>query len=224
MVSKPLACDQPAPSGSVRWQGPNACHGRARRRRPDLSLVATGRPAIGVRFGLVARRPGAPGASLGIVGHYAAADADSGVPAGGRLRCAARARRDARGRPNGCDTWYRYRLVTWRSDETSFLLEPDNPDAWGSHFESAGFVRSPATTLRAAMTSRHCARRRDGRAARRRRLPDSHFDRSRIDADLHALWAAACDAFACNLLYTPVTEEEFRSSTPRPSARCRHRW
>jgi GNAT superfamily N-acetyltransferase len=186
----------------------------ARRLCPDLSLAATGpsgdRACASIWWRDV---PALPGHRVGVVGHYAAADVESGAAL---LASACDALR-AQGAtlavgPMDANTWHRYRLVTWRAKDPPFLLEPDNPDSWGGHFERAGF--SPLAGYHSACCDDLAALPLD--AATAERLEGDGFrirtlDRSRMDTDLHLLWAAAGDAFSGNFLYTPVAEAEFRS-------------
>ncbi len=85
--------------------------------------------------------PGIPGQRVGIIGHYAARDADAAT----RLlqfACAELARQGcslAVGPMDG-STNQRYRLLTERGTEPPFFLEPDNPDDWPAHFTSSGFA------------------------------------------------------------------------------------
>jgi GNAT superfamily N-acetyltransferase len=193
----------------------------ARRQHPDLSLVAVDgsgdRACASVWWRDV---PAHPEHRVGVAGHFAAVDAKAGAQV---LTAACDVLRlhgaTLAVGPMDANTWHRYRLVTWRSEDPPFLLEPDNPDSWPGYFELAGF---------AALAGYHSACCDDIAglpidAATAVRLTGEGFlirtlDASRIDAELHALWAAACDAFAGNLLYTPVAEEEFRHIYAKPIA------
>jgi GNAT superfamily N-acetyltransferase len=214
MKIETFACDE---SGAERictvTGGERLTPAEARRHRPDLSLVAVDesgdRACASVWWRDV---PALLDHRVGVAGHFAAANAESGAQV---LAAACDALR-ARGAtlavgPMDANTWHRYRLVTWRSEDPPFLLEPDNPDAWGGYFELAGFA------ARAGYHSACCddIAALPSDAATAVRLASEGFrirtlDASRLDAELHALWAAACDAFAGNFLYTPIAEEEFR--------------
>jgi GNAT superfamily N-acetyltransferase len=193
----------------------------ARRQRPDLSLVAVDGSADRACASVWWRDvPALPEHRVGVAGHFAAADAKAGAQV---LTAACDVLRShgatlAVG-PMDANTWHHYRLVTWRSEDPPFLLEPDNPDSWPGYFELAGF---------AALAGYHSAACDDiGElpidAATAVRLAGEGFlmrtlDASRIDAELHALWVAACDAFAGNFLYAPIAEEEFRHIYAKPIA------
>jgi ribosomal protein S18 acetylase RimI-like enzyme len=185
----------------------------ARGQRPDLSLVAVDQSGDRACASVWWRDvPALKGYRVGVTGHYAATDAAAGAKV---LTSACDALR-AQGAtlavgPIDANTWHRYRLVTWRSADPPFLLEPDNPASWGSHFEEAGFA--PLAGYHSACCDDLAALPADAATAARLEndgLVMRMLDPSRIDAELHALWAAACDAFAGNFLYTPVAEEEFR--------------
>jgi len=185
----------------------------ARRQQPDLSLVAVGRPGDRACASVWWRAvPALPGWRVGVVGHYAAADEESGAQVLGSACDLLRARgATVAVGPMDANTWHRYRLVTWRSEDPPFLLEPDNPDGWGGHFERAGFA--PLAGYHSACCDELAALTPDAATAERLAIDGftmRTLDPSRIDAELHALWLAACDAFAGNFLYTPVPEEEFR--------------
>src|ERR1700677_660183 len=73
--------------------------------------------------------------TLGVIGHFAAADSASGVELL-RHSCAQLAAKSctlAVGPMDG-NTWRRYRFVTDRGNEPPFFLEPDNPDEWPRYF------------------------------------------------------------------------------------------
>jgi hypothetical protein len=82
-----------------------------------------------------------PGHSLGLIGHYAASDENSGR----QILCHACQQLAARGctmavGPMDGNTWRRYRFITERGAEPAFFLEPDNLDDWPLHFTAQGFV------------------------------------------------------------------------------------
>src|SRR5438874_698109 len=80
------------------------------------------------------------GQRVGIIGHYAAYDADAAMHML-HLACKELARQGctlAVGPMDG-STNRRYRLVTERGTEPPFFLEPDNADDWPDHFTSSGF-------------------------------------------------------------------------------------
>ncbi|MDQ3030739.1 MAG: GNAT family N-acetyltransferase [Actinomycetota bacterium] len=192
---QPLAADvrrkhAPATHYAVRREGGLA--GRC-------SIWAEGTPAIN-------------GEPVGVVGHYAAVDAEAGTRL---LRHATQQLRErglslAVGPMDG-NTWRRYRLVTRRGDEPPFFLEPVNPDDWPDHFMAAGFQplaryfsrlnndlavvdpRVPAALARLAD---------DGVVTR-------PIDMNNFDAELRRVHALSLAAFADNFLYTPVSEQDF---------------
>lgn len=185
----------------------------AARARPDLSLVARDATADLACASVWWRHaPSLAGRRVGVVGHYAARSAQAGaavlVAAIDALR--ARGAKLVVGPMDG-DTWHRYRLVTWRSSEPPFLHEPENPDDWPEHFEAAGFA--PFAGYHSAVCDDLATVAADPAAPGRLRAEGIRLrpiDRGRLDADLHAIWQTACDAFADNLLYTPIAEDDFR--------------
>lgn len=180
---------------------------------PDIALVASDyghdRACASLWWTSV---PSLAGQTPGLVGHYAAADLETGAAV---LRSACDMLR-ARGAtmavgPMDGSTWRHYRLVTWRGDEPPFLLEPDNPPDWPRHFERAGFgvlagYHSSCCDSIDAIEPDYATKERMLAAGFRLRA----FDVAHLDAELHAMWEVASDAFARNLLYAPISEREFR--------------
>jgi GNAT superfamily N-acetyltransferase len=152
------------------------------------------------------------GQSVGVVGHYAAAERSAGAylldHAIERLR--RRGFRSAIGPMDG-NTWRRYRLLTRRGSQPPFFLEPDNPDEWPEHFAAAGFTplasyfsglnddlsitdpRIPAALIRLHE---------DGVRIRQ-------IETSRFEEELKAVHELSVAAFSGNFLYTPISQAEF---------------
>ena len=158
--------------------------------------------------------PSLPGQTLGLIGHYAAADPDAGafVLNHAASALAARGCTTAVGPIDG-STWRTYRLVVERGDLAPFFLEPDTPDDWPAHFRAAGF--DVLATYTSALVDRvlppsarveETAQRLDasGYVIRAVDLP-------RIDRELDALYDVSIAAFAPNYLYTPIARDEFRA-------------
>ena len=157
---------------------------------------------------------GAP-TTAGLIGHYAAADADAGAEVLEHALDWHRA--------DGCErvigpmdgsTWHRYRLLTERGTEPIFFLEPDNPDDWPAHFTDAGFV--PLATYFSALNpdltrgdprseQRRAELERDGITLRK-------IDVERLEAELAAIHELSLEAFARNLLYSPIGLDAFLAS------------
>ena len=168
------------------------------------------RLATYVRHDLV----GVPGMT-GLIGHYAATDADAAVALLGdatrRLRAAGAER--VLGPMNGT-TWGRYRFVIEPSGETSappFLGEPVNPPDYPAHFAAAGFreaarYESRITRDIAAANPRAIAA---AATARARGITVAPMDLTRFEDELRDLHQLSLRAFAANLYYTPIGAEEF---------------
>ncbi len=157
---------------------------------------------------------GAP-TTTGLIGHYAAADAD----AGSELLEYATTWHHA----DGCDrvigpmdgsTWHRYRLLTERGTEPPFFLEPDNPDDWPTHFTDAGFA--PLATYFSALNAD--LTRYDPRSDQRRAELERDgitlrtIDVERFEAELAAIHELSLVAFTGNLLYSPIGLDAFLAS------------
>ncbi|HEY6871136.1 MAG TPA: GNAT family N-acetyltransferase [Geobacteraceae bacterium] len=156
--------------------------------------------------------PDLPGERLGVIGHYAARDAGSA----GQLL--AHACRELAG--HGCtvavgpmdgNSWRRYRFVTERGPEPPFFLEPDNPDDYPQHFDTAGFaplaryysylVSSLEGTVTAA-AGLEARLRADGITLRALR-PDN------FTGELERIYDLSLAGFRDNFLYTPIGRAEF---------------
>jgi GNAT superfamily N-acetyltransferase len=151
-------------------------------------------------------------APLGYVGHYAAADAEAGraVLEHGAQALARHGVARAVGPIDG-NTWRAYRLVVERGDLPPFFLEPQNPDDWPTHFAAAGFTEFAHYTsalvehIEIGGAKVEAAQARLAAAGYRfRGLNLEHVDR-----ELDALFDVSLAAFAQNLLYTPISREEF---------------
>jgi len=185
------------------------------RHGPDDSLLLELDGTVTARCSLWWRAvPSLPSERIGILGHYAAVDTEAAT----RLLQGACERLRASGctlavGPMDGSTWRRYRLLTWRGDEPTFFLEPDNPDDWPVHFMSGGFtpfaeyVSSMCDDLDAypADTPLETCLLEAGYRVR-------PIEMRRIEEELGLLWRLATETFSRNLLYTPITEAEFRES------------
>lgn len=184
-----------------------------RRDAPDAH-VTTVRGGVAVaRASLWWRQtPPLPGETVGLVGHYAAADRAAGdeVLRHAVAILAARGCSLAVGPMDG-STWRDYRLVVERGAEPPFFLEPDTPDDWPDHFRAAGFAELAGYTSALvpevsdsppamAETARRLEA--DGYAVR-------PVDPGRAASELDALYAVSAAAFAGNFLYTPIAREAF---------------
>lgn len=156
--------------------------------------------------------PAIPGERVGLIGHYAAIDADSAaaVLASAAGTLAQHGCTLAIGPMDG-NTWRRYRWIVERGSSPPFFLEPDNPDAAPLQFATAGF-RVLATYTSAAtddlgqddprLASAETRLTRQGVRIR-------PLDLARGDAELRAIYRLSIDAFRENFLYTPITVDEF---------------
>jgi GNAT superfamily N-acetyltransferase len=159
-----------------------------------------------------ARTPSLLDHRVGLIGHYAAADA-----AAARLLLD-RACRELAGRgcsvavgPMDGSTWRRYRLVTERGSEPPFFLEPDNPYGWPEHFLACGF--RPIAHYISALNDdlgredprvRGVAQRLRAQGVRIRPV-----EPRQIEDDLRRIYAVAAASFCNNVLYTPIAQAEF---------------
>jgi hypothetical protein len=149
---------------------------------------------------------------LGIIGHYAASNAECSQILL-RNACSDLATRYcsmAVGPMDG-STWRRYRFVTERGTHPRSFLEPENPDGWPQYFEDAGFA--PLATYTSALTSD--LNYIDPRlAAVQDRLTSMGvsirpLDVDRFEAELACIFDMSLESFKQNYLYTPAEAGEF---------------
>ena len=183
------------------------------RHAPDRSLLLLDDGAVVARLSCWwTATPEYEGQSLGVIGHYGAVDGGAGTELLGHA-CAvlARAGRALAVGPMDGTTWRRYRFIVERGTEPPFLMEPDNPDAWPSHWSAAGFDR--LATYGSAINDDPGAidPRTDAALARLRDLGISvrTLDLAAADAELDRLYRLSLLAFRDNFLYTPIGHEEF---------------
>ena len=159
-----------------------------------------------------------PGERVGLIGHYAAADA-AGAAAALAAACAAleHAGCSLAVGPMDGNTWRRYRWVIERGSAPPFFLEPDNPDSSPAEFVAAGFDVL-ATYTSAATEDLSQQDPRLGAAETRltrQGVRIRPLDVTRGDAELRAIYRLSIDAFSSNYLYTPIEEAEFLEQNAR---------
>jgi len=163
---------------------------------------------------------GAPGLS-GLIGHYAARNADAGVVL---LHAATAALRDEGAQrvlgPMNGSTWSRYRLVTapQPDDESSnappqppFLGEPTNPPDYPAHFLAAGFTVAAQYESRISnrgTADNERAHEREARAVERG-IRIAVIDVEAFEHELYDLYALSVDAFADNVYYSAIDADSF---------------
>ncbi|MFB6249860.1 MAG: GNAT family N-acetyltransferase [Salinibacter sp.] len=179
---------------------------------PDLHLTVPGEGT-----GCAARcslwwtdTPACAEETVGLVGHYAAADAAAGRAVLGRAcrRLADEGCTCAVGPMDGA-TWYPYRFVTERGRRPPFVLEPWHPPGYPAQFRAAGFeplARYVSSVGADADTLDHTS------------APDApplddvrvrSLDLDRFEEELRRLHGLVTTSFADNVLYTPLPEAAF---------------
>jgi GNAT superfamily N-acetyltransferase len=162
------------------------------------------------------KTPPYPGHILGLIGHYAASDENSGsqILRHACQQLAARGCTMAVG-PMDSNTWRRYRFITERGSEAAFFLEPDNPDDWPLHFTAEGFAA--LATYTSALDS-DLSSESNGIRPRISAIAEQVFrmgitirqaSADHLDVELHRIYAVSLHSFQNNFLYTPLEEPEF---------------
>jgi GNAT superfamily N-acetyltransferase len=156
--------------------------------------------------------PPDPEHRLGLIGHYAAVDAE----AARELLQQACAKAAAHGctqlvGPMDGNTWQQYRLVTERGSEPPFFLEPYNPAEWPEHFLANGFT--PLAEYYSALTTDLSLRNpRMNEVAERMHALGGVIRPLQTDSfnqEMARIYAVSEISFQQNFLYTPISREDF---------------
>ena len=154
------------------------------------------------------------GERLGVIGHFAAANAQAGTAILTRA-CAELAAAGctlAVGPMDG-NTWRSHRFVTEAGDAPAFFLEPGHPPDWPSQWRTAGFT--PLAGYHSTVSENAAANEPDLRQrAASQRMQDAGvrlrpLDMARWNEELRRIYAVAVVSFRDNYLYTPLPEHEF---------------
>jgi GNAT superfamily N-acetyltransferase len=149
---------------------------------------------------------------LGLIGHYAVADADAAacLLEHASQELAGRGCTLAVGPMDG-STWRRYRLLTERGKHPVFFLEPDNPDDWPEHFLKAGFtpLAHYSSALNTDLSHTDPRLERVSQRLQAAGIQIRPVDWQRLDEELHRIYTVATISFRHNFLYTPVSFPEF---------------
>ena len=148
--------------------------------------------------------------TVGLVGHYAAADVDAARAVLDQAceRLADEGCTCAVGPMDGA-TWYPYRFVTERGERPPFVLEPWHPPAYPEHFRDVGFdpLARYVSSIGADFGGGHTPS-----VADRPPVDDVHvrpLDLDRFEEELRRLHGLVTASFADNFLYTPLPEADF---------------
>ena len=154
------------------------------------------------------------GERLGVIGHFAAANAQAGTTILTRA-CAELAAAGctlAVGPMDG-NPWHPYRFVTDAGNAPAFFLEPGHPPDWPSQWRTADFT--PLAGYHSTVSENAAANEPDPRQqAASQRMHDAGvrlrpLDMARWNEELRRLHAVAAASFRDNFLYTPLPEREF---------------
>ena len=185
------------------------------RQRVDAHWIAQTAGEMTARASLWHREvPVLAGERLGVLGHFAAADAQAGTAILTRA-CAELAAAGctlAVGPMDG-NTWRSYRFVTEAGEAPAFFLEPGHPPDWPSQWRMAGFT--PLAGYHSTVGENAVANESDPRQqAASRRMQDAGvrlrpLDLVRWNEELRRIYAVAAVSFRDNYLYTPLPERGF---------------
>ncbi len=162
-------------------------------------------------------------ADVGLVGHYYANDSEAACAVlETALHVLAQHGCTVAIGPMDGSMWETHRFVIGGSNEPPFLLEPSHPASFVAHFTRMGFdILTTYTSARVPDLATAVPTRFARRTARQARLTADegitvrHLTAAEVEDPyrMHALWRQvfrlSLDAFADNLLYTPITETAF---------------
>ena len=153
------------------------------------------------------------GRKVGLIGHYAAGDTESGK----QLLSIACKELSVRGcalavGPMDGNTWRNYRFVTSGSDAPAFFLEPVNPPQWPRQFIEHGFKPlanyysslDDRLDVQDDLQARRAAQRMENLGVRLRPL-----DPARYKDELKSIYEVVAASFGNGFLYQPMAETEF---------------
>jgi len=188
--------------------------GTVARQRPDRMclLVETGGTVLGRSSLWWTETPAYEGHRLGYIGHYAT-QVPEAAPLLLRSACEELAKHGctlAVGPIDG-NTWQRYRFITERGNEPLFFMEPDNPDEFPQEFTDFGF-RPMADYYSALNTDLSAPGPQITATAQRihdHGITVHALDPTRLDEELRRVHALSLLSFRNNLLYTPISEDDF---------------
>jgi GNAT superfamily N-acetyltransferase len=179
------------------------------RDEPDAHLALEQRASCSLWWG---HTPEHDGRRVGAIGHFRAADADSGaiLLAAACARLAARGCRLAIGPMDG-NTWRAYRAVIERGEEPPFFLEPDTPAHWPECFERGGFT---AAATYCSRLQEHAGFEDRGLTLIERRAAQAgirvrHLELARAERDLCDMHEVVHAAFTGAFLFSPIARDEF---------------
>jgi GNAT superfamily N-acetyltransferase len=183
------------------------------RSRADTHLMLDSGESVQARCSLWwSNTPTVPGHRVGIIGHYAACDAEAAI-ALLHLACSELAQQGctlAIGPMDG-NTYRRYGLLTQRGTEPLFFLELDNPDDWPDHFTSSGFapLANYFSALQVGLDQEHprvstLAQWFGKEGGVIRNIDITHFD-----DELRRIYRVVIASFRDNFLASPITEMDF---------------
>ncbi|MDJ1179038.1 N-acetyltransferase [Roseofilum sp. BLCC_M91] len=181
--------------------------------QPDLHVVILHDRSLVARCSLWWQNtPNHGQEKLGLIGHYAAKDAQSAKALLSRsLEILAQHNCTLAVAPIDGNTWRNYRWITDRGNHPIFFLEPNNPPDYVEQILEAGF--SPlAHYYSALVTDLNQGDRRLQRVGDR--LKKLHITLRPLnledwEQELHQIYQISRVAFERNFLYTPLSESEF---------------
>lgn len=152
-----------------------------------------------------------PNQRLGLIGHYAAQEAE----AGRTLLDHACAQLQAQGcalavGPMDGNTWRSYRLITDRGTEPPFFLEIQHPADWPKHFSDCGF-----SVLANYFSALNANLMQDPRLAELRQRVSGQgihvrpFDPAHFDQEISRIYELSISGFGNNFLYSSIGWEDF---------------
>lgn len=149
--------------------------------------------------------------NVGIIGHYAALNDDSGKDLLSYVcnELSMKGCSIAIGPMDG-STWRKHRFITYRGTEPLFFLESDQPDEWPKHFISSGFSSLAVyfSTLNENLSFSDYRISLIEENIRKNNITIHPLNIELFDKELNSIYEASALGFSNNFLYTPISKEE----------------
>lgn len=183
------------------------------RSRADTHLMLDSGDSVQARCSLWwSNTPPMPDHRVGIIGHYAAYDAEGAITLL-QLACRELVQQGctlAVGPMDG-NTYHRYGLLTERGTEPLFFLEPDNPDDWPDHFTGIGFapLANYFSALQVGLDQEHPGAATLAQWFSKEGVVIRSIDMAHFDDELYRIYRVVIASFRDNFLACPITEADF---------------
>lgn len=183
------------------------------RLKPDIHIVSHRENKLLARCSIWQQSlPEYQGSIPAVIGHFEAKDVDQGhLILEEACRWIKQQGSEHTVGPMNANTWNSYRLITQSNQRPPFFIEPSHPPFYVDSWKAAGFepMENFHSTEMQPITDReprlsNAIERQEAAGVRIRNL-----DLNRYETELKQIYKVASEAFAPNLFYTPIEENDF---------------